>query len=264
MNSEPYNQTLLELRMIDLFPEAVVTSLRQRFGDRFDVLSQEERMALALAASEGSVNHGRLKGMSTSHSVDLTRTLQHLTQQGMLVSTGGGRGAVYHLPGVPMARPEDVFGPVMPALGTSHSDPSTSHSGASISHNGLADDERSEIRDAEGCLRSPKLPLPVIDNLSKLASSFREGLERIAQASRTKARLKPEALDAILLELCKGRYITLRCLAELVDRKPAPLRNNYLSRMVRERALSLAFPSTPKHERQAYCSTASLPQESPR
>jgi len=268
MNSEPYNQTLLELRMIDLFPEVIVTSLRQRLGARFDALAQEERMALALAASEGSVSHGRLKGMSTSHSVDLTRTLQHLTQQGMLVSTGGGRGAVYHLAGVPLTRPEDVFGPSLPTLGTSHSAPSISHSSRTISHNhsgsSPSGEEGIEERDADGCLRSSKLPLPVIDDLTNLSPSFRESLERLAQESREKARLNPDALDTILLELCKGRYITLRCLAELAARKPDPLRNNYLTRMVRDRSLSLAFPATPKHERQAYCTTASLPPENPR
>jgi len=41
---------------------------------------------------------------------DLSKTLQHLTQAGLLESTGG-RGAVYHLPGEPIPTPDDVFGP---------------------------------------------------------------------------------------------------------------------------------------------------------
>ncbi|MCL5059273.1 MAG: hypothetical protein M1449_01320 [Candidatus Thermoplasmatota archaeon] len=54
---EPYNQTLLELRMIDLFPEQVMAGLKARFGTRFDGLTYVERVTLALAASEGTVNH---------------------------------------------------------------------------------------------------------------------------------------------------------------------------------------------------------------
>jgi len=36
------------------------------------------------------------------------------------------------------------------------------------------------------------------------------------------------------------------------------LRNDYLSPMVRARILSLAFPTTPTHERQAYCAADTL------
>jgi hypothetical protein len=39
-----------------------------------------------------------------------TQTLQHQTQAGLLESTGG-RGAMYHLHGVPIPTPDDVFGP---------------------------------------------------------------------------------------------------------------------------------------------------------
>jgi len=59
-SSTPYNQTLLELRMIDLFPAEIIADLRIRFGTLFDQLPHEERVALALAGSEGTVNHARL------------------------------------------------------------------------------------------------------------------------------------------------------------------------------------------------------------
>lgn len=106
----PYNQTLLELRMIDLFPEEVMESLKHRFGRALDRLTHAEQVALALAASEGTVNHARLRALTTEHPFDLSKTLQHLTQVGLLESTGG-RGAVYHLPGEPIPTPDDVFGP---------------------------------------------------------------------------------------------------------------------------------------------------------
>ncbi|MDR3212368.1 MAG: hypothetical protein LBT71_00380 [Azoarcus sp.] len=112
-SSIPYNQTLLALRMIDLFPPAVITGLRTRFGADFDQLKDEKRVALALSASEGTVNHARLCTVSSTHPVELTRTLQHLTQRGMLNSTGSGRGAVYFLPGQNMPTPDDVFGPIL-------------------------------------------------------------------------------------------------------------------------------------------------------
>ena len=40
------------------------------------------------------MNHARLCAVSSAHSVELTRPLQHLIQLNMLVSSGSGRSAV--------------------------------------------------------------------------------------------------------------------------------------------------------------------------
>jgi hypothetical protein len=266
-SSQPYNQTLLELRMIDLFPEQVIQGLRGKFGEGFDTLSYDERVALALAASEGTVNHARLATISSSHTVDLSRTLQHLTQLGMLESTGG-RGAVYHLPGQDMPTPEDVFGPhlkgmleISTVLDSSSSDLPASFSGLRQSSSDLpaSSSGSGSQRDGHGYLLSGQLPLPVIDDLTALSSEVRTKLEAIAQEPRSKKKMDHDALERVLLNVCAGHYLTLQCLAELVNRKPESLRNEYLSPMVRGRTLSLAFPTTPTHERQAYCATHSLP-----
>ena len=84
-------------------------------------------------------------------------------------------------------------------------------------------------------------------------------LEAAALEPRTKGKVDREILIAVLLKLCTARFITLSCLAELVHRKPDTLRDQYLSKLVRERKLTLAFPTTPTHERQAYTSTDSVP-----
>ena len=263
---QPYNQTLLELRMIDLFPEQVMAGLKARIGARFDALTYVERVALALAASEGTVNHARLRAVTTEHPVDLSKTLQHLTQVGMLESTGG-RGAVYHLPGDAIPTPDDVFGPPTHSsaeppskLGSSslHLLPSSLHI-ADGSQNLQSQATVDSIeRDGYGRLLSGQLELPVIDDLAALSTEFRLKLEKHADLPRQKRKVDREALIAVLLTLCKGQFVTLRCLAELVSRQPVALQNQYLSKLVRERKLSLAFPTTPTHERQAYCATSSL------
>ncbi len=238
--SAPYNQTLLELRMIDLFPEQVMAGLKARFGAQFEQLSHAERVALALAASEGTVNHARLRAVTTEHSVDLSRTLQHLTQTGMLESTGG-RGAVYHLSGEAIPTPDDVFGP--PARISVPSSPNLSGSSPNLGEN----------RDGDGCLIADQLPLPIIDDIAALAPALRGRLESIAVEPRSKGKVDREVLIAVVLQLCARHFVTLRCLALLVNRKPETLRDQYLTKLVRERKLTLAFPTTPTHERQAYC-----------
>lgn len=238
----PYNQTLLELRMIDLFPEQVMAGLKARFGMQFETLSHLERVALALAASEGTVNHARLRAVTTEHSVDLSKTLQHLTQTGMLESTGG-RGAVYHLSGEAIPTPEDVFG--SPGRISASSSPNLNGTSPNLA----------DSRDANGCLIADSLALPIIDDITALTPALRGTLEKIAVEPRSKGKVDREVLIAVVLQLCARHFVTLRCLALLVNRKPATLRDQYLTKLVRERKLTLAFPTTPTHERQAYCAS---------
>lgn len=238
----PYNQTLLELRMIDLFPDEVIASLKARWGARFDRLAYLERVALALAASEGTVNHARLRAVTAEHPVDLSKTLQHLTQDGLLESTGG-RGAVYHLPGEALPMPEDVFGP--PPRISAPSSPNLASSSPNLTGK----------RDADGCLMTEQLHLPVIDDLAALSPRLRASLETMAIEPRSRRKVDREVLTQVLLRICAGRFVTLRCLAELAQRRPETLRDQYLTGLVRERKLALAFPTIPTHERQAYSST---------
>lgn len=261
-NSEPYDQTLLELRMIDLFPEETVENLRRAFGSAFDQLEHAARVALALASSEGTVNHSRLCTLSTDHPVDLSRMLHNLVQDGFLKASGTGRGVVYYLPGQNMPSPEDIF--PTPAL----SEMSGANVGnvrsenANISSSSSYKSGRSEssetTRGGDGYLHSQQLTLPVIDTLDQLSKELGTQLEAIAAEPRQKARLDKTVMEQVVLSVCTGHYITLQALASLLNRSPEALRNQYLSPMVKDRRLSLAFPHTPTHERQAYSTTSNI------
>ena len=61
-----------------------------------------------------------------------------------------------------------------------------------------------------------------------------------------------------ILALCADQYITVSCLAQLVNRSPDTLREQYLTKLVREQRLIMAFPKTPTHELQAYCAVGAL------
>ncbi|MEY2837808.1 MAG: hypothetical protein RJB60_107 [Pseudomonadota bacterium] len=266
----PYNQTLMELRMIDLFPAEVMADLHAQFGGQFEQLPHEARVAVALAASEGTVNHARLCTVSSAHAVELTRTLQQLTQLGFLDSTGIGRGAVYFLPGQNLPTPDDVFGPPVQVAAASSSILGASSSllpGSSsllVASSSLLPPSSSLLdaqRDEHGYFHTEQLPLPVINDLNCLSENLRLSLEALAMAARQNKKVERAAMESTLLAVCEGHYLTLSALAELLHRKPVSLRNNYLSHMVRSKALTLAFPTTPTHERQAYCATSSLPAE---
>jgi len=92
----------------------------------------------------------------------------------------------------------------------------------------------------------------VVDDLESLSKAFRSRLEGMASASRANGKVDRQVLIDVVLQLCEGRFVTLRCLVELVNRKPDTFRDHYLKMLIRQRQLNLAFPKTPNHERQAY------------
>ena len=260
--TEPYNQTLLELRMLDLFPDNIMETLRERFGTDFERLDENSRVALALAASEGTVNHARLCSVSSLHPVEVTRLSRSLVQLGMLSSTGSGSGTVYFLTGEDLPTPDDVFGPAPKFLSTSSSDLGVSSSGLSSSSSGLSHKRfvADKNRDDHGRLHTDQLVLPVIDNLQLLSSQLREMLDTLAAEPQRKKKMDKKLFEQVILNVCEGHFLTLQVLAQLLNRSADSLRNSYLTPMVRGKALTLAFPGTPTHERQAYCSTHSLPE----
>lgn len=247
-------QTLLELHMLDLLPESVVADLRGRYGSAFDALDHAERLILATACIEQVVNHTRLAEISDLHPHDLSLRLARLERDGMLQSVGQSRGKVYHLPGVRLLSPEDVFvGPLMsgPAADSSgHSALSSGHLDVSSGPAGSRSGQ--DERDADGCLRSPLLDAPIIDQLDLLAGPLMDELLARAEPMRSNKRLKPAETEAVILAICRGRYVRLNAMAELLCRNPDALRKNFLNDLVRSQRIRRAFPGTPNHEMQSY------------
>ena len=253
-------QTILELRMLDLLPDQVVTELRERFGERFDLLSHSERLILATALIEPIVNHSRLIEISDLHPHDLSRCLARMERDGYLQSIGQSRGKVYHLPGVMLISPEQVFSD---GHSFGYNELSSGHSELSSGHNDIGIGDNGELnRDSLGCLLSDLLDAPIVDDLEVLSPSLRFDLEQIAETPRKKSRMECGAMEAIILKICQDRYITLNVLAKLVNRNPDALRKNYMDGLVKSHRLRRAFPSTPTHEKQSYRSISDSELES--
>ena len=146
----------------------------------------------------------------------------------MLESTGG-RGAVYHLPGEPIPTPYDVFCPETRTLVPSSPNLVVSSPNLATTSPTLADN-----RYPDGCLISEQLSLPVVDDLESLSKAFRSRLEGMASASRANGKVDRQVLIDVVLQLCEGRFVTLRCLVELVNRKPDTFRDHYLKMLIRQ------------------------------
>jgi ATP-dependent DNA helicase RecG len=272
-------QTLLELHMLDLLPTSVLDALRARLGARFDGLSAVDRMILATATIEGVVNHARMAEISSDHPHDLSLALARLEREGLLLSQGQSRGKVYHLPGLAPVSPEQVFAATLgsgingSSSVSNEGDSSGSKADSSVTKlDSSGSNVRGDLsidlnedpnvdgnlrssypsRDEHGCLLSPLLDAPIVDNLGELTPDLLADLQKRAALPKERKRLGPEVMAAVILAVCEGRYVRLSVLAELVGRNPDGLRRVYLDALVKDHRILRAFPGTPTHEMQSY------------
>lgn len=214
----------LILPMISTLPEEVIRELEARFGPAFRKCAPEEVQVLVAAQVEGEVTNQRLQEMLSVHRVDITRMLKELVQHGFLEPEGQGRWTRYHLVDRDSGRMNRDSGSLTPDFGpvTPDSEPLTPDSG------------------------------PAFRDLA----ADRDTLLQLAKPVRDKGAAPQSLVRATILALCSGRFLSLRELADLLDRNPETLRNEYVTRMVRAGQLELRYPDQPRHRQQAYRSAA--------
>lgn len=263
-------QTLLELRMVDLLPEAVVNGLVARFGEPFKALNHSERLIVATAAIERVVSHARMAEISDLHPHDLTLSLQHLVRDGFLVPDGKSRGTIYHLPGDSLPTPEQVFGdavvPVSPdavVLLATDGVSRVSSGGLNLSSGGLESSSGGLTESSGGLGRASgpfgrevqELDRPIVDSLEGLDEAYRAALLAASSKVAGQGKCAKETVEQTVLEICSTSYITLGMLGTLLQRSEEYLRKEVLNPMVADKRLRRAFPTKPNDPRQAYIST---------
>jgi predicted HTH transcriptional regulator len=222
--NDQMDQTLLELRMASLLPDEIVSELDQKFGERFRSLADDQRLALATAAIEGSVTHGRLRQITTVHPHDLSKSLGSLVRDEFLESHGMGRGTYYVIPGERPTTPFTAIDETEPVI--------------------LDSAEKSFSLSSQHLAASSQHLIP--------SSQHLERLKDVAVLVRNKRKVSREQMISVILALCEGCYISSRELAELVQRAPDSLRNHYLNELVGEGKLELMYPDKPSDPRQRY------------
>jgi hypothetical protein len=87
-------------------------------------------------------------------------------------------------------------------------------------------------------------------------------LEQLIEAAhpiRASGKAPRTEIEGAILASCRGCYLTLRELSQILGRSENTVRQNYLSRMTRSGRVVLRYPYAPNHPDQAY--TASQEEE---
>jgi predicted HTH transcriptional regulator len=227
-------QTILVMRMMSLLPDAVMKSLESRFGSEFNELSEEQKLALATVAIEGSVTHARIKEMSDIHPHDLSKELKDLVTRRFLQSAGATRAMVYTFAGVALVDTEGTVQSRLDAI--------------------PGQKKGSPLHNEESSLHSDKSPLH--NGETSLHKRFGTRYDALSQKVFTllkgKKRASPDLIRQAILVICENDFVSVDEIATMLIRSRDTVSIHYISGMVKEGVLELRYPENISHPHQAY------------
>jgi ATP-dependent DNA helicase RecG len=220
----------LDMPMLSLMPEWAFEDLRRSLRNRFDALSEHERVVLATALIEDEVTNVRMQDLIAMPSAEITKLLRGLVTKGLLEADNQRRWTRYRLPASISPR-SDLFN-----IGSSP------RNGEDSPRNG-GDSPRSEpVSPHIDGAPVPSLPTP---------EEF-EALRPLAEPVSKQSRASAAKLRAVITDLCRGRFLTAEQIADLCHRTVEKLRERTLTKMVKEGQLRHRYPDQPNRPDQAY------------
>lgn len=231
----------LDMPMISLMPKEAFDGLRNRIGTAFDGLAEGERVSLATALIEGDVTNTRMQDLVADHPSDITKLLRGLVGKGLLETDNQRRWTRYSLPSAIKPR-ADLFNPAgSPLTGpdSPRTEPDSPRNGAS----------------------SPRTEpdFPRTEPAAVVTVAELEALRPLAEAVSKQKRASAAKLRIVVLDLCRGRYLTADQIADLCNREVEGLRDRTLTKLVKEGALLRRFPDQPNRPDQAYTTANESP-----
>ena len=253
----------LTLSMVSLLPDEVMKALTDSYGQVISSLSNEQKIALVIAYTEGEVTHSRIMGMSSVHRHDLTRDLRELVDMRLLMPYSETRGRFYRL--YQQATPETAgtlspFGTTQQddqrgirsehlPVSSKHLEPGLIHNEPGLIHNepGLIHNEHSHIHTGKSLLHNGDATLH-----KKIEVDSDDRQQKVFSLFKGKKRVSPLLIRRAILIICENDYVTVNEIAAFLHRSRATVCIHYIPLMVREGMLDLKYPEKPSHPHQAY------------
>ena len=85
----------------------------------------------------------------------------------------------------------------------------------------------------------------------------------LAEPARAKSKLPAAEMQALVMRLCDGRWLTSKDLAALLNRDAENLQGRILGGMVKKGLLELRFPDVPNRPDQAYRTVETASPQTP-
>ena len=172
------------------------------------------------------------------HATDITKLLQNLVSNGALSQDRQGRWTRYS---------------IAKELVCLYKDVDSVHKKINNSvHNPQKSMEISSLSSSSDSVHSDNYS---IHKKAQISESDLSILVEKAKLARKNKRLPPKKMEQIILNLCRGRWLNRKLLAELLKRNSDGLRSRFLTPMVGHGLLCLRYPDKPNRTDQAYTVT---------
>lgn len=89
------DKVILTLKTIPLIPNDILDELKNQIGESFNLLTNNEILALAFASQYENVTNIDLQNYAEINSYESNKVLSNLVSKNLLTSTGSGRGMKY-------------------------------------------------------------------------------------------------------------------------------------------------------------------------
>lgn len=258
-------QTLLELHMTDIIPRDQMIELSNRLGIDVTALPALEKLIIYYADLDGWVNHERICEVTEEHPRDITVALSKLERQGVLASKGSYKRKFYHLPDVELLNLDNEFEQGLIKL-LYIQNPNSTEPPANIAHLEQSQEQNQELSQGASQEQSQEQSQELSQGFSQ---GFSQGhsddpmdFDALAWASMEaigakyreipKGKVTKAQTRQTILQICQYGFVSLTDICNFLDRKPDPMRRDYLAPMVKEGMLELAFPKIPPHPQQGY------------
>lgn len=172
-----------------------------------------------------------------------------------LAASGEFKQKIYTLSGVSLPTPDEVFSfassPEMGKSSSTYNDENSTYNyqSSTYSDEGTTDNA---TRDPHGRLISEHFDAPYIDDVANLSDTMRQQLFQLAWEPRQKKRLDRNTMEAALIRVCQGHFVSISAFANIVERDAQSIRQQYLKGLVDAGKLRLAFQQFKTHSKQGY------------
>ena len=221
------DKVVLVMPMESFLSEETKAKLTEKFGIVANSFDHHVLSILALACDEGAVTNTRLRYSLSLHKAEIANILKLMTQKGLLITEGHGRGMRYLLP----EKKPDFLN-----VATSEANVATSEANVETSDGSNVATSEAKVATSEAKVATSEVKVATSE--AKVATSIKKKMSR-------------EELQALILSVCT-EWISLEDLSVKIERDSSYLRNHVIPLMLASKKLQMLFPGTPNHPNQQY------------
>ena len=226
------DKVVLTMPMESFLSEETKGRLTEKFGIIANSFDHNVLTTLALACDEGYVTSTRLRYSLNLHKSAISDMLKLMTQKGLLVSEGYGRGTRYVLPvkGIDVLR-EDL-------------------DNVASSDANVATYDDANVASSDANVASSDVNVATSDDANVASSDVNVATSDDANVvTYPKKRMSREELQELILKNCQ-EWISLEDLAKSIHRKPLYLRNHVMPLLLAANKIQMLYPKN--HPKQLY------------